>query len=279
MNLREVTPEFLRAMGIPVLKGRWLDGTDGAAAARVAVIDQATAERYWKGKDPIGARIRYPWPGWITVVGVVGTAKNNDLADQPAPTFYVPFEQQPLGPSDMTVVARAAGEPAAALAAIRAAVRELASDVPVSDERTMSQRIRDSVARPRFATGLLLGFGALALALGAVGTYGLMSYNTQRRTRELAVRMALGAERHDVLRVVLSEGGRITAAGLAAGTLLALGLTRFLRGMLFEVTPTDPVTFALAIAVLGGAALLASYLPARRATRLDPMTAIRGESL
>jgi putative ABC transport system permease protein len=277
MNLRTVSQGFFRATGIPLLAGRSLEAADGANAPPVALIDQATAQKYWKGKDPLGARLRYPWPGWLTIVGVVGTAKNNDLTDQPTPTVYVPFEQKPLGPSDMTVVARARAEPAAALSAIRLAVSELASDVPVSNERTMTERIRDSVARPRFATGLLVAFGALALLLGAIGTYGLMACNTQRRTRELAVRMALGAEARHVLLTVVREGAVLAAAGLALGTGLALVLTRFLRGMLFEVSATDPLTFALAAGVLGGTALLASYLPARRATRLDPMIAIRAE--
>ena len=277
MSLRAVTPGFFRALGIPLIKGRGLEIGDGADAPAVALVDQATAERYWRGRDPVGGRIHYPWPGWLTIVGVVGTATNNDLTDQPAPTVYVPFEQKPLGPSDMTVVAHATGQPAAALSAIRVGVRELAFDVPVSDERTMTERIRDSVARPRFATALLLAFGALALVLGAVGTYGLMAYNTQRRTRELAVRMALGAEGRHVLLTVVREGAILAATGLALGVGLALLLTRFLRGMLFDVSATDPLTFALAVGVLGGAALLASYLPARRATRLDPMIAIRGE--
>ncbi|HLB37848.1 MAG TPA: FtsX-like permease family protein, partial [Gemmatimonadales bacterium] len=150
-------------------------------------------------------------------------------------------------------------------------------DVPVSDERTMTQRIGDSVAQPRFASLLLLSFGALALVLGAVGTYGLMAYTAQRRTREIAVRMALGARARDVLGAVVGEGARLAAAGVIVGLAMALALTRFLRGMLFEVSPTDPLTFVVVPLVLGAVALLASYLPARRATRVDPMIAIRTE--
>src|SRR5256885_2205907 len=185
MNGRKVTPGFFRTLGIPVLRGRALSDADQAKAPRVALIDETAAQRYWKSRDPIGGRIRYPWPGWLTIVGVVGTAKNNDLTDQPLPTFYVPFAQYPQ--AEMTVVARTAADPAAALGAIRAAVREVAPDVAVSDERTMTERLADSVAQPRFAAGLLVAFGTLALLLGAIGTYGVMSYTTQRRTRELAV--------------------------------------------------------------------------------------------
>ena len=275
MNGRKVTADFFRTLSIPVLRGRALSDADQANAPRVALIDETAAQRYWKGKDPIGGRIRYPWPGWLTVVGVVGTTKNNDLTDQPQPTFYVPFAQYPQ--AQMTVVARTGGDPAAAFGAIRAAVRELAPDVPVSDERTMTERLADSVAQPRFATGLLVAFGALALLLGAVGTYGLMAYTTQRRTRELAVRMALGAQTRDVLWTVIRDGAVLAAAGVLGGTGLALALTRSLRGLLFEVSPTDPTTFALVAIVLAGAALLASYLPARRATKVDPMVALRYE--
>ena len=275
MNGRKVTADFFRTLSIPVLRGRALSDADQPNTPRVALIDETAAQRYWKGKDPIGGRIRYPWPGWLTVVGVVGTTKNNDLTDQPQPTFYVPFAQYPQ--AQMTVVARTGGDPAAAFGAIRAAVRELAPDVPVSDERTMTERLADSVAQPRFATGLLVAFGALALLLGAVGTYGLMAYTTQRRTRELAVRMALGAQTRDVLWTVIRDGAVLAAAGVLGGTGLALALTRSLRGLLFEVSPTDPTTFALVAIVLAGAALLASYLPARRATKVDPMVALRYE--
>jgi putative ABC transport system permease protein len=275
MNDRRVSPGFFQAMGIPLLKGRVFGEADRDDAPLVAVIDAATAAKYWKGRDPIGGRMHYPWPGWITIVGVVGSAKNNDLANEPEPTFYVPFAQSPQ--ADMTVVARTAGDPAGALGAIRAAVHELAPDVPVSEERTMSQRIADSVAQPRFAADLLGAFGALALLLGAVGTYGLIAYNTRRRTRALAGRMALGARAGDVLWAVVREGAILAAAGVLAGLVLALALTRFLRGMLFEVSATDPMTFALVACVLSAVALLASYLPARRATRLDPMIAIRSE--
>jgi len=205
----------------------------------------------------------------------VGTTKNNDLTDQPQSTFYVPFAQYPQ--AQMTVVARTAADPAAALGAIRAAVRELAPDVAVSDERTMTQRLGDSVAQPRFAAGLLVAFGTLALLLGAIGTYGVMAYTAHRRTRELAVRMALGAQTWDVLWTVMREGAVLAVVGVLAGAGLALALTRSLRGLLYQVSPTDPTTFALVACVLGGAALLASYLPARRATRVDPMVALRYE--
>jgi len=274
-GLRHVTPEFFRVMGIPLLQGRMFSGADHGGAAAVALVDEIAARRYWRGKDPTLGRIRYPWPAWLSVVGVVGAVKNNDLKADPYPVFYVPFDQSPT--TSVALVARTTGEPAVATTAIRVAVAALATDVPVSDEQTMEQLIGESVAQPRFAGALLLTFALLALLLGAVGTYGLMAFAAHRRTREIAIRMALGARARDVLATVVREGAVLTGLGVGAGLALALGLTRFLRGLLFGVSPTDPITFVAVPALLAAVALLASYLPVRKVTRVDPMIAIRSE--
>ncbi len=275
MEMRRVSPDFFAALGIPVLRGRGFTAADRAGAPLVAIVDETAANRYWKGRNPVGGRIHFPWPGWLQVVGVVRSVKNNDLRATPSPTFYVPFAQNPQ--VAMTVVARAHGDPGAAAVAIRAATAQVGPDVPVSDERTMARLVTDSTSQSRFASMLLVAFGLLALVLGAVGTYGLMAYATERRTREIAVRMALGARRRDVLAGVLKDGARLAAAGVVLGVVLALALTRTLRGMLFEVSDRDPIVFILVPILLGLVAILASYVPARRATRVDPMIAIRSE--
>ncbi len=275
MESRRVSPDFFRTMGIPVVQGRAFDVRDRDGAPLVAIVDRTAAERYWKGKSAVGGRIHYPWPGWLRVVGVVDNVKNNDLTAEPEPTFYVPFDQRPQ--VSMMVAARARGGAAPALGAIRSAASEISADVPVSDERTMTQLIGDSTGQPRFASLLLLSFGLLALFLGGVGTYGLMAYATQRRTREIAIRMALGAQPGHVLSGVLREGGRLAGAGVLVGLGLALVLTRFLRAMLFEVSTTDPAIFVAVPVLLAVVALAATYVPARRATRVDPMIAIRSE--
>lgn len=272
-NLRKVSPGYFSTMRIRLISGRDVSDTDVAGGPLVAVIDQAAADKYYPGRDPIGARLSFPWPGWMTVVGVVANVANNDLTDRPEPTIYVPFPQ--YSQAEMTVVAVATGGVAGAVATIRAVVRELAPDVPVSDERTIEDRISESVAQPRFAAQLLFAFGVLALLLGAVGTYGLFAYRTQRRTRELAVRMALGARAGQVVWVVVREGAVLAGSGVALGVLLAIGLGRVLDGMLFGVASVDLVTFGAVATLLLATALLATYLPARRATRVDPVTVIR----
>jgi predicted permease len=272
-EMRRVSPEFFRTMGVPLLEGRGFTAADRRGGPPVVIVDETAARRYWKGKRAVGGRMHFPWPGWLQVVGVAGTVKNNDLTETPTPAFYVPFDQNPQ--VSMTVVARARGGTPAAAAAVRSAVKVLNPNVPVSDERTMPQLIRTSASQPRFASLLLLAFALLALVLGAVGTYGLMAYVTERRTREFAVRMALGARPRDVIGGVLRQGAGLAVSGTLGGLVIALGLTRFLRGLLFEVSDTDPLVFIAAPLVLVLVALVASYLPARRATRVDPMGAIR----
>ncbi|MGH7555299.1 MAG: ABC transporter permease, partial [Longimicrobiales bacterium] len=276
LDSRRITPGFLEALGIALIRGRAFTAADAAGAPGVALIDEESARRYWPGRDPIGGRIRYPWPSeWLTVVGVVANAKNNDLAQQGEGAFYVPYPQRPE--PAMTVVVRTLADAASVAGMLREAVKGLDPEAPVSDVRTMQELVSASVAEPRFTAILLLGFAAVALALGAVGIYGVIAYAVSQRIREIGVRMALGARQGDVLRMVVRQGAVLAAIGIAIGLVAAFGLTRVLSGFLFGVSPRDAGTFVAVPALLAAVALLASYLPSRRATRVDPMAVLRNE--
>jgi len=271
-----VTPGYLQTMGIPLLRGRWFTDADREGAPDVVVVSESMARHFWPGEDPIGRRIGYPWPSeWLTVVGVAGDVKQDSLSGAAGMTVYRPLFQAPA--SAMTLVARTTADPVALAAGLRAAVAEADPDVPVSDVSTMAQVVAASVAKPRFTMFLLAAFAAVALALGAVGIYGVMSYAVSLRTREIGVRMALGATPRDALGMVVRQGALLTAAGVGVGVVGALAATRVLAGLLYGVTPTDPLTFVAVPVVLAAIALAATYLPARRATQVDPTVALRAE--
>jgi putative ABC transport system permease protein len=274
---RVVTPDYLGVMGIPLLAGRPLNELDREGAPDVALVNEAMAREHWPGQDPVGKRFRPVWwqDRWITVVGVVADVRQHGLGLEAEPEMYRPFRQEPEG--EMTVVVRSAAAAGPLVPGLRAAVHAVDPEVPVSDLRTLERVIADSVAEPRLAMLLLGLLGTMALLLGAVGIYGVVSYGAARRTREMGVRIALGARSTDVLRLVLTRGLGLALAGVVAGAVAALGLTRALQGLLFGVRPTDPLTFAAVALLLLGVALLASYLPARRATRVDPMIALRSD--
>jgi putative ABC transport system permease protein len=274
-ELRKVTPDFFKAMGIELRQGRGFTDADRADGAPVAIVSETAAKRYWAGRQVIGGQLRYPWPGWLSVVGVVADVRNNDLKAAEVPAVYVPYDQSPEVPFALTV--RADGHPSSTIALIRSVMREVADDTPLSRERTMSALVEDSVLGARAAAVLLLGFGALALLLGSIGTYGLVAYRVEARQREFAVRMAVGARATNVMRLVLREGARLAAIGVAAGIAGALALTGLMRGLLFEVAPTDPVTFTAAPLLLAATAMLACAIPAWRATRVDPNATLRRE--
>jgi putative ABC transport system permease protein len=274
-ELRRVSPDFFRAMGILLRQGRAFSDGDRADGAPVAIVSETAVKRFWAGRDVIGSQVRYPWPGWLSVVGVAADVYNNDLKTAPGPVVYVPFEQNTMIPFAVTV--RTSADAASTIATLRRVMREIAPDTPLSRERTMASLVDDSMLGARAAAVLLLGFGVLALVLGSIGTYGLVAYGVEARKREFAVRIAVGARASSVIGLVLRDGARLAAIGIVAGVGGALALSGTIRGLLFEVAPTDPVTFAAAPLLLGTIALLACAIPAWRATRVDPNTTLRRE--
>jgi putative ABC transport system permease protein len=273
---RMVTPGYLRTMGIPLLQGRALADTDREHTPNVAVINETMAREHWPGQDPVGKRLKRVWNDeWITVVGVVGDVKYDGLASEIEPEIYRPFLQAPA--RDMSLVVRSASDRMMPAGSLREAVASLDRTVPVSEIRTLDQLLASSVATSRFTTLLLAAFAAVALTLAAIGIYGVLSYAVSRRAREIGVRMALGARRVDVLRMVLGHAALVAGAGLVGGVAAALATTHVLEGLLFGVTRTDTATFAVVPVLLAGVSMLAAYVPASRATRVDPAIALRLE--
>jgi putative ABC transport system permease protein len=276
-DLRGTTPGYFAAMGIPLVRGRGFRDADGPEAPPVAVVDETLAGRLWPGEDPVGKRLR-----WIRsdvplqVVGVARSVRHVGLGVPPEPTVYRPYAQYARATA-LFVAVRGNGSAESLAEEVRAAVRALDPGQPVADLRGMESRVEESLGRPRFQALLLGGFAAAALLLAAVGLYGVISYSVAQRTHEIGVRMALGATPGTVRRMVVGRGAAITAAGLAAGLLLALGLARLLAGLLYGVAATDPATYAAVVLLLGAVALLATWLPARRATRVDPLAALNAE--
>jgi putative ABC transport system permease protein len=267
---------FFGAMNVPLLRGRLFTDRELQAASHVVVINETMARRYFAGVDPIGRQVGIAMMSPIvpsTIVGVVGDIKNADLTAAPRAMSYWP--QPELAYSAMTLTVRTAGDPLSLAPAIEAQVHALDKDQPVADVKTMDQWIAKSMAQTRFNSMLLTVFAALALLLAAIGIYGVMSYAVSQRTPEIGIRLALGAERSDILTMIVGNAVRLTLIGLAIGVLLAAGLGRTLTALLFQTTATDPLTFAAVAGVLGAVAMLASYLPARRASRIAPVEALR----
>lgn len=272
-ELRAVSPEFFRTLGIPITKGRSFTDTDCGDCTPVAIVSEGAARRFWPDREALGGQVRYPWPGWMTVVGIAANVHNNDLRSDALPAIYVPFDQGANVP--FSIVVRSPLDASSVIATIRAAVSEVSDDTPLSHEKTMEALVQESVAAPKAAALLLLSFGGLALLLGAVGTYGLVAYGVETRRREFAVRMAVGARPGSVIALVLREATRFTVPGVLVGLGGALALAGVLRGLLYEVAPTDPLTFTVAPLVLGVTALVACLGPAWRAARIAPNGALR----
>lgn len=278
---RYVSAGYLKTMGTPVLKGRALAESDSREGDKVAVISRAMAARYWPGEDPVGRRIAVgtvatPDSTWRRIVGVVGDAPSIILGTS-EPMVYVPHTQAPYPVLAMSLAVRTKMDFAATAKAIRAELASLDRNVPIYDLISMDQLRGNSVAQRRF-TMLLLGlFAAAALAMALIGIYGMISHAVRQRRHEIGVRMAIGARPRDVLRLTMTQGLRLTGMGIAVGLAGAFGLTRYLKGLLFGVTETDPMTFILIPALVLTVAMLASYLPARRAAAVDPMAALRAE--
>jgi putative ABC transport system permease protein len=278
IDRRVVTPEYFRTLGIPVVKGRGFTDLDRTGAPAVAVVNQTMARRFWPNDDPIGGRVRLRNSSSglvVAIVGVAGDIKHHGLDTEPQPELYVPYAQ--AGVQDMTIVMRTAVPPDRLMSALRQQVWLLDKQIPVPSIRTLDDVLAASIARPRFRTLLLGLFAGLALLLAAVGIYGVIAYSVSRRTNEIGLRMALGAEVTDILGMILRQAFVLTLAGIAVGIVGAALLTRLLTNLLYEVPPTDPLTFATVIVGLMGVGLLASYFPAWRATRVDPTVALRVE--
>ena len=279
VGLRVITPDYFQTMSIPVLKGRSFSDQDRDNTPNVIVVNEALASRYWPNQNAIGKRLGFEDDSshqvWREIVGIVGNVKHKALATEAMPEVYFPYQQFPS--NFMSLVVHTASDPARMIPAIRSQVLSVDKDQPVSDIMTMDQRLAKSVASSRFVMLLLSTFSILALGLAAVGIYGVMAYLVTERTQEIGVRMALGAQKRDVLKLVVRKGMALAIIGAAIGLVASLALTRLMRSLLFEVTPTDWLTFVIASIVLLTVALLACYIPARRATKLDPLIALRYE--
>jgi putative ABC transport system permease protein len=280
-----VTPHFHQTLGLPLIKGRNFTDAEGMTRSAVAVIDDVMAKRLWPDEDPIGRRFRLAdtaaaarqeQPEWFTIIGVAPTIRRPDVDDRrpPVPAAFVPY---PYAPTPNTGLTIRAASPASATAAVREAIRASDPGLAVFNVRLMDE-VRLLVYWQYQLFGIMFGvFGAVALFLAAIGVYGVLSFSVSQRTQEIGLRMALGAERERVLRMVVRQGLTLAAAGVLFGLLGAFGVTRVIRTLLYRVTPTDPVSFLGVAAFLTLIAVLASYLPARRATTVDPVVALRSE--
>ncbi len=270
-----ISPDYFRTMGIRMLKGRPFDDRDAGQARKVVILTEKAARIAFGGQDAVGGDISLSGPAgpWMAVVGVVADTRNLALEREAWPEIFIPYQQQPT--FFMALTLRTAGDPMRAAKSLREAVRSVDPNQPVSGIGSMDDIVEEIVAPRRFKLVILGSFAALALVLATIGLYGVLSYAVTEQTHEFGVRMALGARREDVLRLVVGRGFKLASIGVAVGIGCAVGLTRFLSSLLYEVRPTDPPTFAAVSLLLVVVALLASYIPARRATKVDPMMALR----
>jgi len=282
-DFRAVSPEFFQTLRIPLLRGRAFSEADNASGAPVVIINQTMARMFWPDEDPIGQRIwigKPMGPEWTEpspreIVGIVGDIHGASLAIVPDPTMYLTYAQRPIVQAYFVI--RTRQSPMAAVPEFRNAMHDVDSDLPLAQVKTMEQVLLDSVTDWRFRTILLALFGGLAMFIAAIGIYGVISYSVAQRTHEIGIRMALGARREEVLKLVVGQGLKLALIGVAIGIAGALALTRLLSSLLYGVKPTDPPTFIAVSLILTAVALAACYIPAHRATKVDPMVALRYE--
>jgi putative ABC transport system permease protein len=279
-DVTRVTPDYFQTMGLRLLEGRKIESTDRADTPPICLIDETFAKTYWPGESAIGKRVKFGGlndaePPWMQIVGVVAHVKNYGV-DQPSRVeIYLPFNQRPAG--SPTIVVETAGDPASLTPGVREAVKSLDPDLPIFAVRTLTDVVASQMAPRRLAVALISVFSGVALLLAAIGIYGVMSYAVTLRTQEIGIRMALGAEREDISKMVLRFGARLSFIGVALGLVAAFGLARMMAGLLFQTSVADPPTFSIVPLLLMAVALVACYLPARRATRVDPLVALRNE--
>jgi putative ABC transport system permease protein len=284
---RVVDPHYFHTLDIPILQGRLFTDQDADRASGVVIINETLARHYWSDESPLGKQIRLSFPTahapWrpqpnnapLTIVGVAGDVREFGLGEPPSPQLYLPYVQNPS--RLMRLVVRTTSEPTSLVASVRQAVWAVDKNQPISEVKSMERFVAESVMRRRFNLVLLSLFAALALILAAVGIYGVIAHAVSQRTREIGIRLALGARVSDVLRMVFGEGVKLTLIGVGVGLCGALAATRVLASFLFGVSASDPLTFISVSLILLAVALLACYLPARRATKVDPMAALRYE--
>jgi putative ABC transport system permease protein len=282
MEVRVASADYFSTIGIPIKRGRGFTNDDREGTSRVVVINESAARQYFPGEDPLGKSIALGWgkgPGKPKaggeVVGIVGDVKDAGLSEPNPPEIYLPLRQWPV--SSMSVVVQTVTPPTSLVDAVRSEVYSVDPNLPVSNVRTLDQIVAKSISQPRFYTTLLGIFAGVALALAAIGIFGVLSYAVAQRTREIGIRVALGARERSVVNLVVGQAMALVMAGVAVGTLAALVLSQTMTKMLFHVTPTDPVTFGGVALVLIVVALVASYMPARKATHVDPIVALRTE--
>jgi putative ABC transport system permease protein len=277
-NVSTVSPDYFQTMGIPLLQGRDFAASDNADAPGVVIINRYLAQRYFPDQDPLGKRVDMGFRSGtlLKIIGVAADERHDTLQADLHPGMYLPHAQAEKA-LPLILLLRSAADPATVASAVRQQVREVDATLPVYDVKTMNQVLSTALARPRFMTFQLAVFAAVAVLLAAIGIYGVMSYTVAQNRREIGIRMALGAQPRSVLKRVIGQGLILTFVGVGIGLAGALGLTRLMQSLLYGVTPTDPLTLVGVSALLVLVALLACYLPARRATKVDPLVALRYE--
>jgi putative ABC transport system permease protein len=274
-DFRGVIPGYFETMGIPTVEGRLFDNLDGVTGPPVAIINRSTAERYFRGVRPVGRVITMPMIPPMEIVGVVGDVHHDGLEAEVRPELFVPFMQLPL--SEMHIVVHTTQDGDLMATAVREEIRRIDPQLPLTRVSTIEDLLSTTVAQPRFNMALLIGLAFCAVVLAAVGVYGVVSYSVARRTREIGVRMALGADRGATAKLVVMQVLRVLALGALIGLAVALGLSRFIAGLLYGVAPTDPATYALVGLCVVAVGVVAASIPALRAARIDPVEALRRE--